>query len=231
MRVRPMIRPIIAAAFGAALAASQAQAIPVGPTLSGDATADNAFYVYLSTSPSTLGTLLSNGNDLTTAPSFSAFLTSNQTYYLNVEAINYGGPGGFIGSFTLTGPNFQFANGGQTLSTDTTNWSGTYNNDNSNPTLSQSWVTPTGGVAQMIYPWTTPGVIASSALWIWPSDSTISAGLSCGNCTVDLQTVITYTGVSATPLPAALPLFASGLGALGLLGWRRKRKNAAALAA
>ena len=32
---------------------------------------------------------------------------------------------------------------------------------------------------------------------------------------------------SATPLPAALPLFASGLGALGLLGWRRKRKNAA----
>jgi hypothetical protein len=35
---------------------------------------------------------------------------------------------------------------------------------------------------------------------------------------------------SVTPLPAALPLFASGLGALGLLGWRRKRK-AAALAA
>jgi hypothetical protein len=32
-----------------------------------------------------------------------------------------------------------------------------------------------------------------------------------------------YT-VAATPLPAALPLFASGLGALGLLGWRRKRK-------
>ena len=32
---------------------------------------------------------------------------------------------------------------------------------------------------------------------------------------------------SATPLPAALPLFATGLGALGLLGWRRKRKQAA----
>jgi hypothetical protein len=28
----------------------------------------------------------------------------------------------------------------------------------------------------------------------------------------------------ATPLPAALPPFATGLGALGLLGWRRKRK-------
>jgi hypothetical protein len=34
----------------------------------------------------------------------------------------------------------------------------------------------------------------------------------------------------ATPLPAALPLFASGLGALGLVGWRRKKK-ASALAA
>jgi hypothetical protein len=29
---------------------------------------------------------------------------------------------------------------------------------------------------------------------------------------------------SATPLPAALPLFATGLGSLGLLGWRRKKK-------
>jgi len=29
------------------------------------------------------------------------------------------------------------------------------------------------------------------------------------------------------PLPTALPLFATGLGALGLLGWRRKRKQAA----
>jgi hypothetical protein len=32
----------------------------------------------------------------------------------------------------------------------------------------------------------------------------------------------------ATPLPATLPLFASGLGVLGLLGWRTKRKKAAA---
>ena len=32
--------------------------------------------------------------------------------------------------------------------------------------------------------------------------------------------------VTPTPLPAALPLFATGLGALGLLGWRRKRKQA-----
>jgi len=33
-----------------------------------------------------------------------------------------------------------------------------------------------------------------------------------------------------TPLPTALPLLATGLGVIGLLGWRRKRKAAAALA-
>ena len=30
--------------------------------------------------------------------------------------------------------------------------------------------------------------------------------------------------LTQTPLPGALPLFVTGLGALGLLGWRRKRK-------
>jgi hypothetical protein len=35
------------------------------------------------------------------------------------------------------------------------------------------------------------------------------------------------SAVETTPLPAALPLFATGLGALGLLGWRRKRKAVA----
>ncbi|HEX3342143.1 MAG TPA: hypothetical protein VHT68_23570 [Pseudolabrys sp.] len=34
----------------------------------------------------------------------------------------------------------------------------------------------------------------------------------------------TAAAPGATPLPAALPLFATGLGALGFLGWRRKRR-------
>jgi hypothetical protein len=41
------------------------------------------------------------------------------------------------------------------------------------------------------------------------------------NLNVDLAT---------TPLPAALPLFATGLGGLGFLGWRRKRKGQAVAA-
>jgi len=45
----------------------------------------------------------------------------------------------------------------------------------------------------------------------------------------DEQQII--SGSTTTPLPAALPLFASGLGAMGLFGCRKKRKNAAAIAA
>jgi len=32
--------------------------------------------------------------------------------------------------------------------------------------------------------------------------------------------------VNAARLPAALPLFAAGLGGLGLLGWRRRKRGA-----
>ena len=45
---------------------------------------------------------------------------------------------------------------------------------------------------------------------------------------VRIQLSDASTGLGNTPLPATLPLFASGLGALGLLGWRRKRKAQAA---
>jgi hypothetical protein len=51
--------------------------------------------------------------------------------------------------------------------------------------------------------------------WSWADES------------VGIQTGAVYAEfapVSTTPLPAALPLFAAGIGALGLFGWRRKRK-------
>ena len=41
---------------------------------------------------------------------------------------------------------------------------------------------------------------------------------------VDHQSEFDNVRLNATPLPAALPLFGTGLGVLGLLGWRRKRK-------
>jgi hypothetical protein len=54
----------------------------------------------------------------------------------------------------------------------------------------------------------------------------ISTYLAVGNV-VDPNFQINFA-LSQTPLPAALPLFASGLGAMGLLGWRKKRKAAVA---
>ena len=63
-------------------------------------------------------------------------------------------------------------------------------------------------------------------------DIAISWAMTCANDIIQGTTtgfpVLGPPGhMGATPLPAALPLFATGLGAMGLLGWRRKRKNAA----
>jgi hypothetical protein len=58
----------------------------------------------------------------------------------------------------------------------------------------------------------------------------IGEGLTGGNTGPDSLTVnsLTVDTLTTTPIPAALPLFASGLGALGVVGWRRKRKAKAA---
>ncbi len=42
---------------------------------------------------------------------------------------------------------------------------------------------------------------------------------------------LSFAANVSTPLPATLPLFSTGLGAWGLLGWRRKRKNGVAAVA
>jgi hypothetical protein len=45
---------------------------------------------------------------------------------------------------------------------------------------------------------------------------------------IEYSITLRGTGVDAvaTPLPGALPLFAGGLGVIGLLGWKKKRKTA-----
>jgi hypothetical protein len=56
----------------------------------------------------------------------------------------------------------------------------------------------------------------------------VSAFVSGGETFTNLLTGELTT--AATPLPAALPLFASGAGVIGLFGWRRKKKKAASAA-
>jgi hypothetical protein len=62
-------------------------------------------------------------------------------------------------------------------------------------------------------------------------DADVNAGtifsrrFSAGGGNSNLGLVTGFNDVVATPLPAALPLFATGLGLVGLLAARRKRKN------
>jgi hypothetical protein len=60
------------------------------------------------------------------------------------------------------------------------------------------------------------GVTPGTYKWTWGTGADQSFTLEVGEA-----------AVIATPLPATLPLSATGLGALGLLGWRRKRKGVA----
>ncbi len=65
-----------------------------------------------------------------------------------------------------------------------------------------------------------------------PGSTAAGGGLDEEGNPIDPVSAVDFSlTVAPTPLPAALPLFATGLGALGLLGWRRKRKSAAAAAA
>jgi hypothetical protein len=60
------------------------------------------------------------------------------------------------------------------------------------------------------------GVTPGTYKWTWGTGADQSFTLEAGE-----------TAVTPTPLPATLPLFATRLGALGLIGWRRKRKGVA----
>jgi hypothetical protein len=65
------------------------------------------------------------------------------------------------------------------------------------------------------------GLIPGTYVWTW--------GLAPGAPTLDGPAVLNTFTVQIgppVPLPATLPLFATGLAGLGLLGWRRKKKAA-----
>jgi hypothetical protein len=66
-----------------------------------------------------------------------------------------------------------------------------------------------------------PPPSAASSVW-YSQDAFGNTLTASGTASITQQ----ENPIGETPLPAGLPLFASGLGALGLLGWRRKKKAA-----
>ncbi|QTN38522.1 HYR domain-containing protein [Cryomorphaceae bacterium] len=90
--------------------------------LTGTLSADNGFFAYISTDDNVAGTLISQGNSWPTAFTLNpANLTPGQQYYLHVQAYDQGGPEFFGGTFQVSGA-FEFANGSQTIGTNTTDW-------------------------------------------------------------------------------------------------------------
>jgi hypothetical protein len=63
------------------------------------------------------------------------------------------------------------------------------------------------------------GLTTGKYIWTWGSGGEVGSG----------SFTLEISQIPQAPLPAALPLFATGLGALGLLGWRKKKRKAQAV--
>jgi MSHA biogenesis protein MshQ len=203
------IFPLLAVALTASVANAD--------ILSGAATTDNVFNLYLSTSLTTQGTLIDSGSDWGTSYSFSGVsLTAGTTYYLQFEGINEGGPASIIGTFNLSDSSFDFSNGSQSLNTDTTDWSYSYTGWDQGPLQ-----TPVnyGLNSDSVGPWNVDfGSMSPNAEWVWdPNFSYTDAPLY-------FETTITPLA-SPVPEPGSMMLLGSGFLALTGMVAQRRRLN------
>jgi len=202
------MRTVRMAAIGVAtfLAGSGLQA----QTLSGNLTVDDAFFAYISTNDSVAGTLVdSSGSSYWyTTQSFSASLTPGTTYYLHIYGKDiFGDVSGFVGSFSLAGTGFTFANGAQTLLTNSTNW------NVSTTGFGTGYFTPVNYGAGAL-PWGVRQGIDPNADWIWtgPKGTLGQAYFS------------TVIEAAAVPEPSTLALVLPALGLMGLIARRRQQR-------
>lgn len=93
-----------------------------GVELAATMTVDNTFTASISTSPTDAGTPFLSGGNWPAIDMGSVTLDAGGTYYLHIEARDLGRPEMFIGLFTLDSADGTFANGTQSLLTNTTDW-------------------------------------------------------------------------------------------------------------
>ncbi len=186
-------------------------------TLTGSANVDNEYVAYISTDDSVLGTVIGSGTDWQVNTNFSGSLTNGVTNYLHLVAVNLadgangaGGPGGFLGSFSLSGTDFVFGNGGTTLLTGDTSLV-----QNTTGFGDAYFATVDEGV-NGVGPWGfRAGYGADAPHWVWNHDST--QGETDSN-TVYFSAAIT----AAVPEPESYAMLLGGLGLLAFMARRRK---------
>ncbi len=200
-----VIKKIIALSL---LTVSTASAL-ADTTLHSTLNVDDIFSLYISTDDTAQGTLVGTGDDWRTALSSDAVLTPGVTNYLHLVARNTGGPGGVLGSFSLSDSNFVFANGSATMLTgdaglvqNTTGFGNAYAasvDEGANGT--NAWALRAGNDV--------------NAHWVWNYMSLNGGG--------DTQTLYFSAAItSAVPEPESYAMLLGGLGMLAFMVRRRK---------